>query len=202
MRLIVIIAIGLSLYLYFKGKDAGKNGKNNASPIIGKTLFEEGKASGYSAKQNAAGLVTYPKEFWKQDVVKIDTAGKTPKQIIDDAISRLNKEDEDRPEKAKIYIQRESGTNIKIFFTRFLIHKSSLGLENGRYRTDVIYILGFDGLVSIEYRHGRAIKKESDFKNPEKVKVVSPSNVTIMSMGGMITDYTAMSEVIRALGYK
>lgn len=132
MRLIVIIAIGLSLYLYFKGKDAGKNGKNNASPIIGKTLFEEGKASGYSAKQNAAGLVTYPKEFWKQDVVKIDTAGKTPKQIIDDAISRLNKEDEDRPEKAKIYIQRESGTNIKIFFTRFLIHKSSLGLENGQ----------------------------------------------------------------------
>lgn len=200
MRLIVIIAIGLSLYLYFKGKDAGKNGKNNASPIIGKTLFEEGKASGYSAKQNAAGHATYPKEFWKQDVVKIDTAGKTPKQIIDDAIYRLDKEDKDRPEIAKIYIQRESGTSI--FFTRFLIHKSSLGLENGRYRTDVIFSLGLDGIVSIEYRHGRAIKNERDFKHPEKVKVVSPSNVTIMSMGGMITDYTAMSEVIRALGYK
>ncbi len=200
MRLIVIIAIGLSLYLYFKGKDAGKNGKNNASPIIGKTLFEEGKASGYSAKQNAAGHATYPKEFWKQDVVKIDTAGKTPKQIIDDAIYRLDKEDKDRPEIAKIYIQRESGT--RIFFTRFLIHKSSLGLENGRYRTDVIFSLGLDGIVSIEYRHGRAIKNERDFKHPERVKVVSPSNVTIMSMGGMITDYTAMSEVIRALGYK
>lgn len=200
MRLIVIIAIGLSLYLYFKGKNAGKNGKNDASPIIGKTLFEAGKASGYSAKQNAAGHATYPKEFWKQDVVKIDTAGKTPKQIIDDAISRLDKEDKDRPEIAKIYIQRESGTSI--FFTRFLIHKSSLGLENGRYRTDVIFSLGLDGIVSIEYRHGRAIKNERDFKHPERVKVVSPSNVTIMSMGGMITDYTAMSEVIRALGYK